>query len=336
MSTLLRTVRLEREFPSGGWLGTHWGQGAARAVDDISLEINEGEILGLVGESGSGKTTLGRLVTGLDDPTKGSISFRGRELRDLLRSNEKAFRRRVQMIFQDPYESLNPRQRVLAAVAEPLKIHGIGRSGADRYKLVCDALKGVEVSNPETLLDKYPHQLSGGLRQRVAIARAVILNPEFIVADEPVSMLDVSIRAGVLNVMLKIKRERGVSFLFITHDLAVARYLSDRIAVIYRGKIVEEGSAAAVIERPEHPYTRALLAAVPVLHRMRQSTVTDGRQLGSPDSVPQQGCRYQARCTLAEDVCLHVEPGLVDIGQRFVACHVVARHHAAAGRASAS
>ncbi len=335
MDPLVRVLGLRKEFPLSGRGWRRRGQARLRAVDGVDLDIRQGEILGLVGESGSGKTTLGQLLVALQAPSEGQILFRGEDVRELLVRDQRGFRRKVQIIFQDPYESLNPRRTVLQAVAEPLQIHGIGSSTEERRAVVCETLRSVEISSPEALLGQYPHELSGGLRQRVAIARAMILRPEFVVADEPVSMLDVSIRAGVLSLMLKFKRYAGVTFLFITHDLAVARYVSDRIAVIYLGKIGEIGEAADVTGNPLHPYTRALLAAVPAVGARGRRPRIALREAEWQEAGPPSGCRFHPRCPLAEEVCQRVEPPLLQIGGRLLACHVVARELAASGAAPA-
>lgn len=240
------------------------------AVDNVDFKINKGEVFGLVGESGSGKTTCGRLLLRLVEPTSGSIHYDGVNITGLRGRELLNFRRRVQMIFQNPYESLNPRFTVYDSVAEPLIIQGIA-DGEDRRMRVLNALERVRLTPAEGFLKRYPHELSGGQRQRVAIARALVTGPEFVVADEPVSMLDVSIRAGILNLMLDLRDDLNLTMLFITHDLAVARYICDRIAVMQRGRIVELGSRESLIENPQHPYTRRLLSAVPRLHSLSRT-----------------------------------------------------------------
>lgn len=240
--------------------------GRITALKDISLKITRGEIFGLVGQSGSGKTTTGRLIVRLESPDAGSLRLNGSEINALRGQSLARFRRKVQMIFQDPYQSLNPYLSIYDTVVEPLVIHGIG-SPADQRRAVLDALSGVELSPPEDFLYRYPHELSGGQRQRVAIARAVVLKPDFVVADEPTSMLDASISIQIFNILTGLRNTLGVTFLFITHSLAAARYLCDRIAVIYEGEIVETGAADAVIRNPRHPYTRALIAAHPRFRR---------------------------------------------------------------------
>ncbi len=238
-----------------------------KAIDDATFHIERGDVLGLVGESGSGKTTLGRTILRLEEPDSGHIYFEGVDLtviRD--QSTLKSYRKRMQMIFQDPFESINPRMKVKDVVEEPLQVHTIG-SKQERIELVKSALKDVRITPPEDFLDRYPHELSGGQRQRVAIARTLVLRPSFIVADEPVSMLDVSVRMELLNLMLELRDRYNLTYLFITHDLAVARYACDRIAVMRLGKIVESGPALEVIDNPQNSYTKALRAAVPVIKR---------------------------------------------------------------------
>lgn len=257
---LLEVTGLKTWFPLGGrWLGTReW----VHAVDDVDLSIGRGEILGVVGESGSGKTTLGRSILRLVEPSGGSVRFAGQEVLTLGRTELRPLRRRMQIVFQDPYSSLSPRMQIRDILSEPLRLHRLVSKG-DIEKKVAALLEMVGLE--PYFMHRYPHEMSGGQRQRIAIARAFSLEPEFIVCDEPVSALDVSVQAQVLNLLLELQRKRGVSLLFISHDLAVVERVADRIAVMYKGKIVEEGEAARLIEAPEHPYTRTLLAAVPVL-----------------------------------------------------------------------
>ncbi|MEM2942869.1 MAG: ATP-binding cassette domain-containing protein [Candidatus Bathyarchaeia archaeon] len=238
-----------------------------KAIDDVTFHISRGEIVGLVGESGSGKTTLGRTILRLEEPDSGRIHFEGVEITAIRdESDLRPFRRRMQMIFQDPFESINPRMKVKDVVEEPLNVHKIG-SKRERVEHVRKALEDVRMTPPDNFLDRYPHELSGGQRQRVAIARALVLRPSFIVADEPVSMLDVSVRMELLKLMLQLREKHNLTYLFITHDLAVARYVCDRILVMRQGRIVESGPALDVIDNPQHPYTKALRAAVPVVSR---------------------------------------------------------------------
>jgi len=294
------------------------------AVDSVSFEISEGEVLGLVGESGSGKTTVGRLVVRLIEPTGGRIIYRDRMIAELYGREMKQLRRELQIIFQDPYDSLNPRMKVLDIVQEPLIVHGLAQNRAERIDMVTQSLKDVGLGPPEEFLRRYPHQLSGGQRQRVAISRALILHPKLIVADEPVSMLDVSIRSDVLNLMRDLKDKYDLSYLFITHDLAVARYVSERLAVMYLGKLVEVGETRDVIDNPRHPYTHALLSAVPRIDSFSSQTERTIPVRGEPPKALQVpiGCRFNPRCPLADQRCRDEEPHLVEMeGQRWVACH---------------
>ena len=230
---------------------------AVKAVDGVSFDIKKGELFGVVGESGCGKTTMGRTILRLLEPTAGKVTFEGIDVTALSAEEMKMLRQRMQIIFQDPYESMNPRLDVFRIISEPLKIQGIVKNSHDALRYVEKVLEDVEMTPPEEYIYRYPHELSGGQRQRIAAARALVLDPEFIVADEPVSMLDVSIRGEILNLMLSLSRERGVTFLYITHDLATARHICDRIAVMYLGKIVEKGPTDSLIKHPLHPYTQA-------------------------------------------------------------------------------
>jgi peptide/nickel transport system ATP-binding protein len=291
------------------------------AVRGINFKINRGEVFGLAGESGCGKTTTGRLLASLEEPTGGQIFFKGEDITDLKGSTLKGFRRKVQMIFQDPYDALDPRYTVFRSVCEPLVIHDIGATSEERVKLVSDILKHVDLSPPEDFFYRLPHELSGGQRQRVAVARAMVLDPEFLVADEPVSMLDVSIRAQILNLMLRLKEEFNVTYLFITHDLSVARYMCDRLAVMYLGAIVETGLAEELIQNPVHPYTKLLLSSVPVPDpTVKRQSVSSSFDISHSQNVT-KGCRFHPRCANAKETCLTTEPKLREIKKNhFVAC----------------
>ncbi|MSV91701.1 MAG: ATP-binding cassette domain-containing protein [Actinobacteria bacterium] len=285
----------------------------ARAVDGVSLQLHPGETLALVGESGSGKTSIANAVMRLLEPTSGKILLDGVDLVPLQGSELRAMRRNFQMIFQDPFESLDPRQRVIETVMEPLEIHGIGENQEQRRVLALAALAQAGLRPAADIGDRFTHQLSGGQRQRVAIASAIILKPSLIIADEPVSMLDVSLRAGILRVMADLRDQLGVSYLFITHDLSLAWMFADRIAVIYLGRIVEEASAVDLIENPMHPYTKALVSVIPVPEAIEGAsrTILSG-EIPSPSSIP-SGCRFHPRCPLFRELgepekCLNEDP----------------------------
>jgi oligopeptide/dipeptide ABC transporter ATP-binding protein len=310
--TLLEVDDLVVRYPiHRGIVGTITRQPrrTVHAVEGVSLSLQRGEMLALVGESGCGKTTTAQAVLRLVDPLSGSIRFDGRDLVPLHTRELRPLRRRIQVVYQDPYESLDPRFRVRAVVEEPLLIHGLGGSKAERAERVRDALRRVELSPPELYLDRYPHELSGGQRQRVAIAAALVLEPDVLVADEPVSMLDVSVRAGVLNVLDGLRRN-GLAILMITHDLSTAVRFAQRIAVMYLGRIVEEGPAQVVVRNPQHPYTKALLSVVPRRDpRDRQRPqILQGE---TPDAVYiPSGCRFHPRCPIAMDRCSVEDPAL--------------------------
>jgi len=294
-----------------------------KAVDGISFDLMKGEIFGLVGESGSGKTTTGRTVLKLIEPTSGKIIFKGKDITNLSPKEMRPLRKKMQIIFQDPYESLNPKMLVGDIIGEPLRIQSAGHPSEIEEK-VLKILEEVDLVPPEEFYYRYPHELSGGQRQRVAVARAFVVDPEFVVADEPVSMLDVSIRASVLKLMLELVRERSVSFLYITHDLALARHFCDRIAVMYLGKMMEQASSDELVKNPLHPYTEALLQAVPVPDptSRRIKVVIKGE---IPSAInPPSGCRFHTRCPkYLGDICKQKEPPLVEVGKgHFVACHL--------------
>lgn len=296
-----------------------WGRvrGWVRAVDDVSLQVWPGETLGVVGESGCGKTTLGRLILRLLDATSGAAYFQGRNLADLDGRELRSLRRHMQMVFQDPYSSLNPRMRVRTLLGEGLRIHGIAEGRmAER---VAELLEMVGL--PAGAASRYPHEFSGGQRQRIGIARALAVNPAFIVADEPVSALDVSVQGQIVNLLQDIQRDLGLTYLFIAHDLGVIRHVADRVAVMYLGRIVELATRDQLFGSPSHPYTRALMAAVPVPDpAARRQRMVLGGDVPSPARVP-GGCAFHPRCPEARDRCRREVPGLVDPGDgRRVAC----------------
>lgn len=310
---LLEIAGLKKHYPVSG------GGKLLKAVDGIDLTIRRGETCGLVGESGCGKSTLGRTILKLYEPTEGSIRFDGVPIENLTQRQMHPLRKEMQIIFQDPYASLNPRMTILDSVKAPLEIHGAG-SSAEKLARVHDILEYVGVTTQH--FNKYPHELSGGQRQRVAIARAMITNPRFVVCDEPVSALDVSVRAQVLNLMRKMQRERNVSYLFISHDLSVVRYLCETVVVMYLGKVVEQACKQELFAHPLHPYTRALMSAIPIpdIHAKRSRITLEG-DIPSPVNPP-SGCYFHPRCPYATERCRMERPELRTLaaGHR-TACH---------------
>jgi peptide/nickel transport system ATP-binding protein len=328
LETILRVQNLKKWFPvTLGFFRTLVSrrENFIRAVDGINFHVNKAEIFGLAGESGSGKTTTGRVILRLTEPTDGKIYFKNQEVTEIPEKEfNKKFRSKMQIIFQDPYESVNPRFTVYDIISEPLRIQKLYNSEREIEQAVLNALEAVKITPPEQFMGRYPHELSGGQRQRAATARALVLNPEFIVADEPVSMLDVSIRAEVLNIMTELKEKRGVSFLYITHDLSLARHICDTIGIMYLGKIMEMGSVEQVIGEPLHPYTNALIKAVPVPDpASKRSEVVIKGEIPSPSNPP-SGCRFHTRCpSYIGDMCKTKEPESIDVGNgHIVACHL--------------
>ena len=308
---LLVVDKLKKYYPVRGGI---WGGriGDVRAVDDVSFSVAQGETLGLVGESGCGKSTLGRTVMRLEDPTGGQVLFEGRDLVNASRRELFRLRREIQMIFQDPYSSLNPRMTVGEIVREPLVVHRIGTK-AEQIDTVRELLETVGLTGE--MLERYPHEFSGGQRQRIGVARALALGPKLVIADEPVSALDVSVQSQVLNLMVRLQRERNLTYVFISHDLSVVEHVSDAIAIMYLGRIVEIGPVARVFERPAHPYTRALLQAIPDPNPRRHRLLVPVEGETPSPLTPPAGCAFHPRCPFAVDDCRVVIPPLESVGQ---------------------
>ncbi|NUU98406.1 ABC transporter ATP-binding protein [Marinitoga sp. 1138] len=330
MSTpLIEVKNLKKYFPlkrSISEVITRKPQKFVKAVDDISFVINKGETLGLVGESGSGKTTTGRLVLRLLDPTDGIIKIDGVDITSLSQEELRKFRKKIQIIFQDPMAALNPYMKIGEAIRHGLQIHKIGKTYKEQKEIVYNIMERVNLKPAEEYYDRYPRDLSGGQRQRVVIARALALKPEFVVADEAIAMLDVSVRSQLLKLMIDLKEEFNLTYLFITHDLATTKYICDRIAVMYLGKIVEIGTFEDIYRNPAHPYTKALISAVPEPDpKLNKEKIIPKGEV--PNAVnPPKGCRFHPRCPYATEKCRTEEPPVIKIDEQHeVSCHLYAK-----------
>lgn len=320
MKKILEVQGLTKFFPVIGGIFSR-PVGWVKAVDNVSFHIYEGETFALVGESGSGKTTAGKTIIRLYEPTKGKIFFEEKEITKLSTSQMRPLRKDMQIIFQDPYGSLNPRMPIGEMIREPLMVHGIGTKKEQEERVV-EIMKLVGL-RPE-YVRRYPHEFSGGQRQRIGIARAIVLNPKLVVADEPVSALDASIQAQVLNLLLELQQKLALTYLFIAHNLAVVRHVSDRIGVMYLGKVVEVAETKELFSTPLHPYTQALLSAIPIPDpEIKKERILLQGDIPSPINPP-SGCRFRTRCRFAKDICKEQEPPLIDVGgEHYVACHFV-------------
>mgnify|MGYP001053134867 CR=1 FL=1 len=316
-----RTVEMEvshlKKYYKAGW------HSVLKAVDDVSFRIYKGETLGLVGESGCGKTTCGKTCIGMLDKTDGQVLYQGKDVHSMSKKEHFTFTKKVQMIFQDPYASLNPRMTVGEIIREPMVIHHIYQTRKEQDDRVAELLKIVGLKPDH--VRRYPHEFSGGQRQRISIARTLALNPEFIVCDEPISALDVSIQAQIINLLKNIQKELGIAYLFIAHDLSMVKHISDRIGVMYLGHLVEEGDSKELYANPMHPYTKALLSAVPIpdplVGKSRKRIMLEG-ELPSPINPP-SGCPFRTRCPYANEKCANEMPKMKEINGRKVACHMV-------------
>lgn len=320
MEPMLKVENLKTFFPVAASL---FGKKKyLKAVNDVSFEVFENETFGLVGESGCGKSTLGRTIVKIYDPTEGKIWFKGKDISTIKGEDLKKFRKEAQMIFQDPYASLNARMTVGEIIKEPMDIHGLYSSNKEKEEKASELLEIVGLKPDH--IRRYPHEFSGGQRQRVSIARTLALNPSFIVCDEPISALDVSIQAQIINLLEKIQAERNISYLFIAHDLGAVKHISKRIGAMYLGSLVEVGDSNELYHNPLHPYTKALLSAIPIpdprVMRTREAAAIDG-EIPSPLNVP-SGCAFRTRCPMAMEKCAEVTPKLKKVGNSMVACHL--------------
>lgn len=310
---ILEVEQLRKWFPAGTTSLFSPSTRFVHAVDGVSFTLNKGEVLALVGESGCGKSTLALTLIALEQPDSGRITFNGQNVTHLTGPALKQMRRQIQMVFQDPYESLNPLMTIGELVAEPLHIHGLFPNKKERQERIRQALEDAGLKPAQTYLHRRPHELSGGQRQRVVIAAALVLQPQLLLADEPISMLDVSIRAEILNLLADLRRQKNISILFITHDLGTVGYFADRIAVMYLGRIVEMGPTTELLQKPQHPYTKALLSVVPVPDpRLRRERLILQGETPNPIDVP-AGCRFHPRCPLAIPQCSQTDPPIVQI-----------------------
>ncbi|HCF37502.1 MAG TPA: oligopeptide ABC transporter ATP-binding protein [Thermosipho africanus] len=322
---MIKVENLKKYFPVKRTVGEvllRVPQRFVKAVDGVSFSISKGETFGLVGESGSGKTTTGRLILRLIEPTSGKIFFEDTDITKLSKEELRKFRKNMQIIFQDPMAALNPYMKVGDAIKHGLEIHNIGGSNQERKMLVMKMLERVNLSPPEDFYYRYPHELSGGQRQRIVIARALILRPKFVVADEAIAMLDVSVRSQLLKLLIDLKNEFNLTFLFITHDLATTKYICNKIGVMYLGKIVEIGDFKEIYTEPLHPYTKALISAVPEPDpkRKKKKIIPEG-EVPNPINPP-KGCKFHPRCPYALDICKEAEPPLKKVKNHIVACHL--------------
>src|SRR5829696_516263 len=323
---ILEVKNLKKYFHAGrpGWFSR--AKNVVHAVDDVDLQLRRGEVIALVGESGCGKSTLSLTLMGLEEATEGNIIFEGKDITHANDRERKAIRQKIQMVFQDPYESLNPTQTIEEIVTEPLIVHGILPNLDERRARVRQALEDAGLKPVESYLHRYPHRLSGGQRQRVVIASALVLEPHILLADEPVSMLDVSIRAEIINLLADLRKSRGISVIFITHDLGTVGYFADRVAVMYLGRIVEFGTTQDVLKNPQHPYTKALLSVIPVPNpRLRKKRIILEGETPNPIDLP-SGCRFHPRCPVAMSVCKQNDPALFQVSESHrAACLLVVK-----------